>query len=152
MTKGNTKGFSQHARARARRSVIQAYYQWQITSQPVSDIINEFENDRSELKKADIEYFRDILTGMTEFTEELDKVLSTVLDRPTSGLDPVERAVLHLGCYELIYRPELPWRVVINESVELAKMFGAEQSHKYINGVLDKIAHQYRPAEMANTS
>ena len=71
-----------------------------------------------------------------------------MLDRPAGELDPVERAVLHLGCYELLYHPELPWRVVLNEAVELARMFGAEQSHKYINGVLDKLAHRVRTAEI----
>ena len=152
MIKGKAKGFSPHARASARRSVIQAYYQWQINAQPVNEVISEFECDRAELKKADIEYFRDVLTGMVEHTDELDELLNGVLDRPAAELDPVERAVLHLGSYELRYRPELPWRVVINEAVELAKMFGAEQSHKYINGVLDKIAHRYRAAEMADTS
>lgn len=152
MTKEKTKGFSPHARARARRSAVQAYYQWQITAQPVNHIIHEFESDRVELKKADVDYFREILTGMTRHTEELDKILATVLDRAPAALDPVERAVLHLGTYELIHRPELPWRVVINEAVELAKMFGAEQSHKYINGVLDKIAHRFRATEMADAS
>lgn len=152
MTKATRKGVSPHARARARRSAIQAYYQWQLTSQPVNDIIREFENDRSELKKADVEYFRDILAGMTASGDELDEILSTVLDRPPAELDPIERAILHLGCYELVHRPDLPWRVSINEAVELAKMFGAEQSHKYINGVLDKIAHRFRAAEMADAS
>lgn len=152
MTNAGSKGFSSHARARARRSVIQAYYQWQLAAQPASDIINEFESDRSELKKADIGYFRNLLSGMIKRTDELDKILSTVLDRAPSQLDPVERAVLHLGVFELVHQPELPWRVVINESVELAKMFGADQSHKYINGVLDKIAHQYRAAEVADAS
>lgn len=152
MTKGTRKGVSPHPRARARRSVIQAYYQWQLASQPVADIIREFESDRSELKKADIEYFRDVLAGMTACTGELDEILSSVLDRPPAELDPIERAVLHLGSYELVHRPELPWRVVINEAVELAKMFGAEQSHKYINGVLDKLAHRFRAAEMADAS
>ena len=152
MNKGTAREFSQHARARARRSAIQAYYQWQIASQPVENIIREFEQDRAEIKKADFDYFRDLMTGMTKHTEELDEALGAVLDRPVAELDPVERAVLHLGTYEMIHHAELPWRVIINESIELAKMFGAEQSHKYINGVLDKIAHRYRAAETANTS
>ena len=73
-----------------------------------------------------------------------------MLDRKLEDLDPVERAILHIGLYELLTYPDIPWRVVINESVELAKMFGAEQSHKYINGVLDKAAHQIRAAEISN--
>jgi transcription antitermination protein NusB len=78
--------------------------------------------------------------------------MALFLDRPVNELDPVERAVLHIGTYELLYRPEVPWRVVVNESVELAKMFGAEQSHKFINGVLDKIARKVRVTEISNVS
>lgn len=146
------RGFNRHALARARRSAVQAYYQWQITQQPVKDIINEFEAERAELKKADIEYFRRLLHGMVDNAARLDEELGPLLDRPVGELDPVERAVLHLGGYELLYCPQMPWRVVINESVELAKMFGAEQSHKYINGILDKLARRLRAAEITGTA
>jgi len=78
--------------------------------------------------------------------------MAPFLDRPVNELDPVERAVLHIGVYELLHHPELPWRVIVNESVELAKMFGAEQSHKFINGVLDKIARKVRITEISNAS
>jgi N utilization substance protein B len=145
-------GFSAHARSRARRSAVQAYYQWQMTQQPIKDIINEFEAGREELKKADKEYFRMLLHGMTANAGSMDEELGPLLDRPVHELDPVERAVLHLGTFELLHCPEMPWRAVINESVELAKMFGAEQSHRYINGILDKLAHRVRAAEIAETS
>ncbi len=144
--------FSKHARISARRTAVQALYQWHMTQVPISDVITEFENERSKMKKVDIDYFRDLLHGTTEKMTTLDDQLAPLLDRPVNELDPVERAVLHIGVYELLFRPELPWRVVINESVELAKMFGAEQSHKFINGVIDKAAHQIRAAEISDAS
>ena len=145
-------GFSAHARSRARRSAVQAYYQWQMTQEPIKDVINEFEVSREELKKADKEYFRALLHGMVANAGAMDEELGPLLDRPVRELDPVERAVLHLGTFELLNCPDIPWRAVINEAVELAKMFGAEQSHRYINGILDKLAHRVRVAEIAATS
>jgi len=143
------KGYSKHARIRSRRSVIQAYYQWIMTQQPVSELIREFKTERTELKKADIEYFDRVLKGMIETRKNIDLELVPLLDRPCNELDPVENAVLHLGSYELMYLLEIPCRVAINEAVDLAKMFGAEQSHKYINGILDKLAHKHRSAELS---
>ena len=146
----DAKPFLKSARVKARRSAVQALYQWQMTQIPMEELISEFENERKELRKADMAYFRDLLNGTTTHTEALDDELSPFLDRKVETLDPVERAILHIGIYELLYHPELPWRVVINESVELAKTFGAEQSHKYINGVLDKAAHHIRDVEIKN--
>lgn len=142
--------FSKHARIKARRSAVQALYQWHMTNNPMQEIITEFENDQARLKKADIDYFRELLLGTAKTSEDLDIQLMPLLDRKLEELDPVERAILHIGLYELITFPEIPWRVVINESVELAKMFGAEQSHKFINGVLDKAAHKIRATEISN--
>ena len=144
--------FSKHARIKARRSAVQALYQWHMTKIPMTDVIEEFEHEHARLKKADIDYFRDLLEGTANKVDELDDYLIPFMDRPPHELDPVERAVLHIGLYELLNHTELPWRVVINESVELAKMFGAEQSHKFINGVLDKAAHQIRTDEISNAS
>lgn len=152
MTDKNRAFFSRHARTRARRSIIQAYYQLQIGKQPFKDILNEFEADRSELKKADIEYFKTVFKGMVEASDMLDGYIAPLMDRPVKDLDPVERAVLHLGCYELLHCPEMPWRAIINEAVELARMFGAEQSHKYINSILDKLAQQIRSEDISATS
>jgi transcription antitermination protein NusB len=145
------KPFSMHARVRARRNAVQAYYQWLINKQPMNAVIEEFMNERTELRKADKEYFRDLLQGMNLYSEELDNALSPFLDRALDEINPVERAILKLGMYELIHHPELPWRVIMNETVELAKMFGAEQSHKYINGVLDKAARKIRDVEISNS-
>ena len=144
-------GFSVHARVRARRSAVQACYQWCMNSQPIQDVINEFVAERSELKKADAEYFRELLRGVAAHVDEINAELSELLDRPVEQLDPVERAILYIGIFELKYRTEIPWRVVVNESVELARMFGAEQSHRYINGVLDRAARRIRTLEDTGT-
>jgi N utilization substance protein B len=141
------KGFSPNARARARRTAVQAVYQWLITGQAMSGIIQEFEEGNPELKKADRTYFRDLLQGTARLSATLDEQLQGYLDRPLAEVNPVESAILKLGMYELLQHPEVPWRVVLNESIELAKMFGAEQSHRYINGVLDRAAHAVRSAE-----
>ena len=139
---------SSRARSRARRSAIQALYQWFITDRPMTEIITEFENERSELKKADKSYFQDILNGSEKYSADINNTLAPLLDRALNELGPVERAILHLGLYELKYQPELPYRVALNEAIELARMFGAEDSYKYINGVLDKAARQLREAEL----
>lgn len=144
------QGYSKHARIRARRSIVQAYYQWIMTGRPIAEIINEFKIERAELKKADIEYFDHAMHGMAAYRIDIDETLEPLLDRPCYELDPVENAVLHLGAFELMYLQEIPCRVVINEAVELAKMFGAEESHKYINGVLDRVAHKFRPTELSS--
>ena len=137
------------ARVRARRSAVQALYQWLLTGQPMSGIIAEFEQERKEIKKADGEYFRDLLSGIAANADALSDALGPLLDRAPDELDPVTRAVLHLGLYELLHQPEVPMRVVLNEAVALARMFGAEDSYKYINGVLDRAARQLRPQESA---
>lgn len=146
------KTFSRHARVRARRSAVQALYQWAMSDISIQDLINEFVNERTELKKADKDYFKEILRGTVREVENLDKQLLPLLDRALEDLDPVEKAILQIGLYELTFHPELPCRVVLNEAVDLAKMFGAEQSHKYINGVLDKAAQKIRTTEMKNVS
>lgn len=140
-----TTNRSMGARVRARRSAVQALYQWLITGRPMSGIITEFENDRKELKKADGDYFRDILSGSDRNSDEINGSLTPVLDRALHELDPVTRAILHLGMYEIMYQPALPLRVILNESVELARLFGAEDSYKYINGVLDRAGQRLRP-------
>lgn len=144
--------FSKHGRIKARRSTVQALYQCEMTQAATPDVIKEFMEERDEMKKADKEYFCELLRGITGKLDELNREMEPFLDRPVTELDPVERAVLHVGVYELLYRPELPWRVVVNESVELSKMFGAEQSHKFINGVLDKIARKVRVTEIRNAA
>jgi len=136
------------ARIRARRSAVQACYQWYMTRKPIEEVILEFEAERTEIRRADAGYFREMLRGLADNIDVINTELGSCLDRKIDRLDPVELAILHLGVYELKFQPLTPWRVVVNESVELAKMFGAEQSHRYINGVLDKVARQVRVAEV----
>lgn len=111
------------------------------------DIIRQFNSEHSS-KKVDLEYFQTLLRGVTNQLSRLDEALAPHMDRSISSVDPVERAVLRVACYELIERAEIPYRVVINEAVEQAKLFGADQGHKYVNGVLDKAAKVLRPLEM----
>ena len=134
-------------RTRARRAALQALYQWQMTAQPAHAITGEFiEEER--LAKLDRELFDGILNGVINRVEELDGALAPHLDRDIADIDPVERAVLRLGAFELMCSLEVPWRVVVNESVELAHAFGAEKGHRFVNGVLDKVARDLRAMEM----
>lgn len=143
---------SKRARIKARRNTVQALYQWFMTGKDVGDVIAEFESDEHTLAKSDVDYFKLLLRGTIKSSAELDAQVADLLDRPVDELDAIERAILHIGCYELEHHIEIPWRVVVNESIELAKLFGAEESHKYINGILDKVARELRPAEINNHS
>jgi transcription antitermination protein NusB len=143
---------SKRARIKARRNTVQALYQYFMTEKDVSDVIAEFESDEHTLAKTDVDYFKLLLRGTIKCNNELDMQVEKHLDRPVNELDAIERAILHIGCYELKYHLEIPWRVVVNESIELAKLFGAEESHKYINGILDKVAKELRPDEINRAS
>ena len=135
-------------RSQARSHATQAVYQWQVTGQNVADIINDFLNEQN-TAKFELDYFRDLVSGVPAQLTELDDALSPLLDRPVEEVDLVERAILRLGAYELYKHPEVPYRVVINEFVELSKVYGADQGHKYVNGVLDKLARKFRQLEVA---
>ena len=135
-------------RSRSRSLAIQALYQWQLAGQDVPAIINHFMLEQDG-KKFDSDYFSELVHGVPARVDELDMALAPCVDRALESVDPVERAILRLGTYELIVHPEIPYRVVINEAVELAKVFGAEQGHRYVNGVLDKAARALRPLETA---
>lgn len=135
-------------RSRSRSLAIQAIYQWQIAGQDVLSIINQFMLEQ-DAKKFDSDYFSELVRSVPARLGELDAALTPCVDRALESVDPVERAILRLGAYELIAHPEIPYRVVINEAVELAKTFGAEQGHRYVNGVLDKAARVLRPLETA---
>jgi len=136
------KDFSPQARHAARQHIVQALYQWQMTAYSVEKIEFQFLTEKEmEMEKADIPYFKRLLYGILEKIGFLDDSIVPFLDRDFEQLDPIERSILWLGCYELHFCMDVPWRVVINESVELAKIFGATESHKYVNGILDKLAH-----------
>ncbi len=125
---------------------MQALYQWQLTGQSpdaAKDLCAQFA-ESEDYPGADAEYFADLLQQCIARQAELDAVLSGYADRPVAQLDPVERAILWLGIYEIVARPDVPPRVVINEAVELTKRFGATDAHKYINALLDKAARERR--------
>jgi N utilization substance protein B len=145
-----TKRPDRAARARsvARKFVFQALYQRQLTAHDYSELRNQY-RDEEGFADADSEYFDELLRGVTESVNELDARLAALIDRPVERLDPVERAVLWIGLYELGSRLEVPYRVVINEGVELAKRFGATEGHKYVNAVLDRAARELRADEQA---
>lgn len=138
---------SPQARTKARRAALQALYQWQMAGQDIAEIKQQFYSEQ-DFASIDQEYFEELIESVPKTVSELNDYIIPFIDREVSSLDPVELAILRIGCYELRFRLDIPYRVVINESVELAKRFGAEQSHKYINGVLDKIAHELRAQEI----
>jgi len=138
--------FSAHERARARRYAMQALYQWDLSGSDLPLIRRQF-REAEDFTKADSKYFIDCLSELPKKVDIIDKNLSDYIDRPFEQLDPVERAVLRLAIYELLYRQDIPYRVSINEAVKLTKKFGAEQGHAFVNGVLDKAAHSLRASE-----
>jgi len=138
-------------RSQARHFALQALYQWQVTGQDLADIEGQF-LAQEQLGKADVGLFVALLHGVPAHLKGLDEALAPLLDRPLEQVDPVERAVLRLGAFELEHHLDIPYRVVINEAVELAKRFGADQGHRYVNGVLDKLAKRLRRVEQASGS
>jgi len=135
------------ARSRARRGAVQAIYQWQMGGGSSANIRTEF-RERDGMKNVDWAFFDVLVDGVIKDCDELDTALGPLLDREISALDPVERAILRIATHELRSQPEVPFKVVINEGVQLARVFGADQSHRYINGVLDGLARQLRPHEV----
>jgi N utilization substance protein B len=137
---------SASARRKARRFAMQAVYQWQLAGAEPSEIEAWFRSE-NDMRKADTVYFHELLFGVCAGVDELDDALTPALDRPVKELSQVEKSILRLGAFELIHRIDVPWKVVINEAIELAKVFGADDAHKYVNGVLDKVARRVRRAE-----
>jgi N utilization substance protein B len=138
---------SKGSRHRARMAAVQALYQWDLTEQPPDQIENHFIHDH-DLADADQVYFHLLVREVPLHLHELDDYISPHLGRDLDGVDPVERAILRIGVYELEFQQDVPYKVVINEAVELAKLFGAEHSYRFVNGALDKIALQLRSGEI----
>ena len=132
-------------RRKARRLILQALYQWLIAKADPLDILKEFREDNG--GKIDWEYFQEVFIEIPKQVDILDAHLQPLLDRDASALDPIEQALLYLGTFELASRIDVPYKVVINECIDIAKEFGATDSHKYINGVLDKLAPTLRTLE-----
>lgn len=140
------EGIDLAARSRARRRALQAIYAWQIGGSRMHAVIEQFRHEQ-DMEVADLEYFEDLLNGVERNVEAIDDALKPYVDREVGQIDPIERAVLRLAAYELKYRPDVPYRVVINEAIEVTKRFGADHGHSYVNGVLDKLASTLRTTE-----
>jgi len=134
------------ARSVARKLALQALYRWQLNDCPWQDLVQEFA-DAEDMPRADHDYFRALIEGVTCARAQLEARLAECCDREPRLLDPIERAALLIGLYELEFQPEVPFRTVINEAVQLAKRFGATDGHKFVNAVLDRAARSLRPAE-----
>jgi N utilization substance protein B len=145
MTAQSAREFS-GMRTVARKLALQALYRWQLNACPWQDLLQEF-GEAEDMPRADREYFRALIEGVWCSREELDTRLASLADREPRLLDPIEHAILLIGLYELTARPEVPYRVAINEAVGLAKRFGATDGHKFVNAVLDRAARVLRPAE-----
>lgn len=137
-------------RRAARRLATQALYQWQMAGQSAPEIEAQFRVD-NDFTGVDGSYFQELLQGVVKHKEPIDALLSPLLDRSLEEMDVVELSVLRLSVYELLHRLDVPYRVVINEGIELAKIFGATDGYKFVNGVLDRLAPGLRQAELSAT-
>ncbi len=134
-------------RSRARRRALQAVYAWQISGGVAKQVIAHFAHEQA-YEVVDLVYFEDLVEGVLTHCAELDEKLTPYLDRTIEEVDAIERAVLRLGAYELLYRQDVPYRVVINEAIMTAKRFGSKYGHTYVNGVLDRAALALRKVEV----
>ena len=134
-------------RRKGRRYAVQGIYQWQLSDNSPASIYESMLVDVN-LNKTDLPYMEELITKVPSHVEEIDLILEPNLTRTLKEVDPVELAILRIATYEFLKHPEIPYRVVINEAIEQAKTFGAEEGHKFVNGVLDKIATQLRVDEV----
>lgn len=132
------------ARRRARECAAQALYSWQISKNDITDVEYQFLAEQ-DVKDVDITYFRELVSGVATNSAYLDGLMKPYLSRQLEELGQVEKAILRISLFELSKRSDVPYKVAINEGIELVKVFGAEDSHKFVNGVLDKAAPQIRP-------
>lgn len=135
------------ARRNARRYALQAMYQWQISGTPIDAIEMEFLRYHID-KQLDLPYFKELIHGIYQHQQSIDNEMKPFLGRALQEIDPIELAVLRLAIYELINRPDVPYRVIINEALELTKKFGSVEGHKFVNGILDRVAKKRRETEI----
>ena len=133
-------------RKQARKAAIQALYQWQMAEQDIGDIESQFREERQN-SKIDFDYFSELLHAVPAQVDELDALIEPHVDRTMKEINPVELAIMRMSVYELKHRLDIPYRVVINEAIDLTKQFGADQGFKFVNGVLDKLSKTLRQAE-----
>lgn len=136
------------SRRRSREYAMRGLYQWLVTGGDIGAIRVQM-MDADDFRDVEVVYFGELLTGAAEAAEDSRKLFVPHLSRELSSVSPVEHAILLLGTFELASRPDVPRAVVVNEAVELAKRYGGNEGHKFVNGVLDRLAHDLRPAEMA---
>lgn len=139
-------GLDPVARSRSRRRGLQAIYAWQINGANERDLIAQFAHEQAH-EAADLAYFEDLVRGVLRHVAEVDAALGAHLDRTVDEVDAIERAALRIAVYELLHRPDVPYRVVINEAIDSTKRFGSEHGHTYVNGVLDQAAAALRSTE-----
>lgn len=142
------KASDKSARTRAREFALQALYQFIVGRNDAGEV-DAFTRDLSGFHKADSVHYDALLHGCVAQTAEADELIKPFLDRSLAEISPIERAIMWMGVYELRHCPDVPWRVVLNECIELAKSFGGTDGHKYVNGVLHQLAPQLRPVEVA---
>lgn len=135
------------ARGKSRRYAMQAIYQWQMTGDNISDIKQQFFEDNN-FALIDSEYFSDLVSGVASSISELDPLLEKNMPRSVESVDPIERSILRIATYEFIHRFDVPYRVVLNEAVNITKEYCAENSHAFVNAVLDKVAKEIRHIEV----
>ena len=133
-------------RSRARRRALQAIYAWQMSGGTAQQVIAQFAHEQAH-EIADLEYFEDLVRGVLKHQADIDQALAGFLDRGVEEVDPIERAALRIASYELRHRPDVPYRVVINEAIDTTKRFGSEHGHTYVNGGLDHAAAAWRSVE-----
>jgi transcription antitermination protein NusB len=152
MSDDQTKETPKTPRRLAREVAMQGLYQWRMTGNSLPVIEENLETDSEEWARADKPLALVLLRGAVENADELESAVAAFIDRPLEDISPIERAILLLGAYELTHRIETPYRVVINEAIELAKSFGGTDGHRYVNGVLDKFAPGVRAAEVEHAA
>jgi N utilization substance protein B len=146
-----TDGIDPVLRARARRRALQAIYAWQLAGGDARQVIVQFAHEQAR-EVADLDYFEDLVRGTIGRVAQLDDALVPYLDREVAQVDPIERAALRIAAYELLHRPDVPYRVVLNEAIDSTKRFGSEHGHTYVNGVLDHAAAAWRAPEANSRS
>lgn len=150
-TSSSTKGQSQKgmakARGKSRRLAMQAVYQWQMTGDNITDIKQQF-FDENNMSQLDAEFFSELVSGVASSISDLDTLLEKYMTRSAESVDPVERSILRLAAYEFVNRFDVPYRVVLNEAVNISKEYCAENSHAFVNAVLDKVAREVRHLEI----
>jgi N utilization substance protein B len=126
-------------------------YQWEINGTPPKEIVDQFVANQID-QKIDLDYFKELVTNVPANSPDIDKDMSVFLKRPITELDPIELAIMRMGIYEFMFRLDIPYRVTINEALELTKKFGSVEGFKFVNGVLDQVARKIRKLEVAEDS